>query len=146
MRSVGAWVEGVPHEDLDAVTETYLDSGGEFLVGTVEGDIVAMGAFRPADGGIAGFFDSLREPTAEIKRMRVDSALQRRGYGSELYAELEARARDRGFAELILDTGVEQDGARRFYERRGFEAEDFVQVEAFGKRFDLALYRKRLDD
>jgi hypothetical protein len=41
--------------DLDSIPETYLN-GGEFLVGLLNGTIVAMGGIRPVD-----------ETTAELK-------------------------------------------------------------------------------
>ncbi|MFT4883059.1 MAG: hypothetical protein ACI8U4_000557 [Natronomonas sp.] len=70
MRDVGAYVEGVSDPDLEDIITSYLDSGGEFLVGEVDDEIVAMGAFRPAEGYITEFLDGLSNP-AELKRMRV---------------------------------------------------------------------------
>jgi hypothetical protein len=51
----GAW-----DDDLHAVDAVYLDAAGEFLVGLLDGDLVAMGALRRSGPG-----------RAEIKRMRV---------------------------------------------------------------------------
>ena len=34
-------------DDLSTIPATYLDAGGEFLVGVEDGRIVAMGALRP---------------------------------------------------------------------------------------------------
>jgi len=58
-------------EDIAAISERYLDAGGEFLVGLVDGEIVATGGFRPRGS-----------EAVEIRRMRVHPDHQRRGYGA----------------------------------------------------------------
>jgi ribosomal protein S18 acetylase RimI-like enzyme len=131
-------------DDLMDVQEAYLD-GGEFLVGTVDGDIVAMGAFRPAQGYITEFVDGLGDAAAEVKRMRVDPARQRQGYGQRVYDELERRARDRGFDEFVLDTSAEQSAAQRFYEANGFHLDTRQTVQPGDEQFELLCYRKELD-
>lgn len=94
LRAAGGFVEGASEPDLDAIEETYL-TDGDFLVGELDDRIVAMGAFRPAQGYITEFLDC-SETTAELKRMRVDPDHQRQGYGQTVYDELECRARGRG--------------------------------------------------
>jgi GNAT superfamily N-acetyltransferase len=74
-------------DDLQAIPATYLDSGGEFLLGFCEGELVAMGGLLR---------HSPRE--AEIKRMRVHPDFQRRGFGRLLLERLEERAQALGFA------------------------------------------------
>ncbi|QLD86683.1 GNAT family N-acetyltransferase [Natronomonas halophila] len=145
MRDVGAYVDGVPEPDLDDIEGAYFDSGGEFLVGTVDGDIVAMGAFRPAEGYISEFLDGLSNP-AELKRMRVDPTHQRRGYGRRVYEELEQRARNRGFDEFVLDTMPVQTAARAFYESAGFEQVRRERLEHDGDTFTLLFYRRPLGE
>ena len=54
----------------ESVTATYLDGLGDFLVGVLDSVIVVMGGLRSHVSG-----------RAEIKRMRVDPAHQRRGLG-----------------------------------------------------------------
>jgi len=131
-------------DDLTDVPNAYLE-GGEFLVGTVDGDVAAMGAFRPARGYVTEFVDGLGDDAAEVKRMRVDPARQRGGYGQRLYDELERRARDRGFDEFVLDTSAEQSAAQRFYEVNGFHLDTRQTVELDGESFELLCYRKELD-
>lgn len=144
MRDAGAYVDDVPEPDLDDVEASYLDEGGEFLVGEVDGRIVAMGAFRPATGYLAEFLEDPPAATAELKRMRVDPDHQRRGYGRRVYEGLERRARDRGFTDLALDVTPDQTGARRLYEAMGFEAVRRESVRPNDERFELLFYRKRL--
>jgi len=144
MRDVGAYVEGVPEPDLDDIESAYLESGGEFLVGTVDGEVVAMGAFRPAGGYVTELLDGL-ENAAEVKRMRVAPARQGRGYGRRVYGELERRAREHGFDELVLDTTPAQTAAQALYESVGFELARRERLEHDGESVTLLLYRKFLD-
>jgi GNAT superfamily N-acetyltransferase len=80
-------------DDLDAIDAVYLQSGGEFLVGVLGDEIVAMGALRP-----------LSDTDVELKRMRVLPRLQGHGIGRQLLALLEAAAHERSFARIQLDT------------------------------------------
>lgn len=146
MRDIGAYVEDVPDEDLEAITETYLETGGEFLVGERERRVVAMGAFQPVDETdfVTQVLPDLPESTIELTRMRVDPNYQRRGYGQRIAAELERRARDRGFTHVVLDTRPTQTAARGLYEKLGFEEAARERIEGFGEPFELLFYRKSL--
>jgi GNAT superfamily N-acetyltransferase len=128
---VDAYVEApVWDADLDAIEETYLDAGGEFLVGELDDEIVAMGALKPRD-----------ERTAELTRMRVAPDHQQRGYGTRLLAELEACARELGYVRLVLDTTERQVGARRLYEKSGYER----VTETEWRGYTVLFYEKSLD-
>ena len=146
MRDIGAYVEGVPDEDLEAISETYLEAGGEFLVGERERRIVAMGAFRPLEGTdfAAQVVPDLPEPTVELTRMRVAPHHQRRGYGRRIAEELERRARDRGFTHVVLDTRPMQTAARGLYETLGYDEVARERIEGFDEPFELLFYRKSL--
>ncbi len=96
-------------DDLATIPATYLESGGEFLVGLENGRIVAMGALRPRGGA-----------RAEIKRMRVDPSLQRRGLGRRMLRRLEQRAAELGYRTLVLDTTVGQRAAQALYREEGY--------------------------
>jgi ribosomal protein S18 acetylase RimI-like enzyme len=96
-------------EDLHHVEETYLSDGGEFLVGILDGRVVAMGALKKTS-----------DQRAEVKRMRVHPSVQRRGYGQRILSALEDRARALGYRTLHLDTTTRQQAARRFYETNGY--------------------------
>lgn len=119
------YVEDVPDEleaDLRDVEAHYLDTGGEFLVGERGVKIVAMGGFRPRkERGLLDLPTPVGPDVAELKRMRVAPGYMRNGYGERVLAELESRARERGFTRLVLDTGGEMTGARSFYEKHGYE-------------------------
>ena len=120
----GAW-----DDDLHHIEREYLDSGGEFLVAVLRGRIVGMGALRLVDDGVG-----------ELKRMRVDPGLHRRGIGQRLLTALLHAAAARGCHTLRLDTTARQTGARGLYRKNGF-----VEVERRSWRgFEVILFEKRL--
>ena len=143
MRDAGTYTAAVDDSDLDDVEGTYDTDGGAFLVGTLDGTVVAMGALRPADEWFAGQFDAVREPAGVVTRMRVAPSHQRQGYGQRLLTALQRRARAMGYRELLLDTDPRQDGTQRFYEANGFRRVGTVDVDAVDD-CSLVLYRKRL--
>lgn len=146
MADTPEFVPGAPDPDLADVTGHYLDAGGEFLVGTVDGaGIVAMGAYGDLDDWKEPALDGPARPVREVTRMRVDPGWQRCGFGRTLYRELERRARNAGVGEFVLDTGAENDRARGFYEAMGFDRVMTKTID-FGVVFlELALYRKFLE-
>jgi GNAT superfamily N-acetyltransferase len=85
-------------------------------VGAFDGDeLVGHAALRP-------FEDSL-----EVKRVIVRSDYRGRGVSKQLMLELEAIARERGIASLILQTGDRQAEAIALYTRIGY-----VPIDRFG--------------
>lgn len=58
--------------------------------------------------------------TAQILTIGVVAAEQGRGTGQALLEELLAQARRRGATEVVLEVRVDNDAARRLYERNGF--------------------------
>ena len=110
MRAIDAYIDDPSIEtDLHDIAGSYLNNRGEFLVGEHEGVVVAMGALRP-----------LSVTRGEIKRMRVHPAMQGRGYGRDVLVALEQRARELGYTELELETGVSQTAALGLYRAHGF--------------------------
>ncbi len=111
LRKAGAYIEeeGWYEEDMDDIESFYLQTEGEFLVGTIEDEVVAMGALKRTEEG-----------RAEIKRMRVAPDFQGRGFGKEMLAALEKRAAELGYATLHLDTAVQQKVARNLYAANGY--------------------------
>lgn len=57
---------------------------------------------------------------AEVQKVMVRPSHQRRGLGTQLMAELESVARERGIRLLHLDTSEGPGGARKLYERLGY--------------------------
>jgi GNAT superfamily N-acetyltransferase len=110
LNEVGAHLGTGPwDEDLDDIEGVYLGSGGEFLVGILEGDVVAMGAIKRDSPDVA-----------EVRRMRVRPGLQGRGYGQAMLDALHCRAAGLGYSTLHLDTTVQQRVARGLYLKNGY--------------------------
>ncbi|WP_436912129.1 N-acetyltransferase family protein [Halosimplex marinum] len=147
-------VVDAPDTDLGDVRGHYLDAGGEFLVGELDGgasetdpddgEIVATGAFEPLDGWMAERFDAAAG-TGELSRVRVDPAMQGRGIGTRIVEELARRARRRGYRALVLNTGADNEQARGFYESLGYALVREETVEFEDATLDLALYWRRVD-
>ncbi len=95
--------------DLKQIELQFLNSGGEFVVGEHEGQIVAIGGLKKTSA-----------VRAEITRMRVHLYFQRRGFGRMVLSFLEARAIELGYRTLHLDTTLQQDQAQRFYLHSGY--------------------------
>ncbi len=129
LNEVGAHAGNGPwDDDLHHIEAEYIEAGGEFYVGSIDGRIVAMGALK-----------RLSDACAEICRMRVHPEFQRRGLGTKMLSALEERARELGFRTLVLDTTVGQVAARSMYSRAGYE-----EVSS-GRRlgFDVLMFEKR---
>jgi ribosomal protein S18 acetylase RimI-like enzyme len=120
---------GAFDDDLHHIESVYLDAGGEFLVGLVDGQIVAMCALKKDD-----------ETRAELKRMRIDPDHQRRGFGRAILDAIEQRAKDLGFTTLHLETTVQQTPAQALYESDGFR--EIERGVSFG--FNTIRYEKQL--
>lgn len=161
------FVEDAPGDaDLLEVSEEYLDAGGEFLVGTTGGEVVAIGGYKPTDdswgdddgtddtgtandrtadgGGDERTADgrAAKGGTAELRRMRVHPDHQRKGYGEALLTRLETLADERGFDRLVLETNEHLAAARSLYETQGYGELDAERRHANGDR--IVRYRKEL--
>lgn len=117
-------------DDLEDVQRVYVESGGSFVVGELDETVVAMGEAEPVS-----------DTTIEIRRMCVDPAYQRRGFGRAVLDALETAAVDAGFTSAELETTTMQPAALGFYRSHGYEEvgrddrADF-EVVAFEKRLD----------
>jgi len=67
--------------DLDDVERSYLNAGGDFIVGLISEVVVAMGALR-----------RVTDTTADLKRLRVKRELQGKGVGERIARVLIERA------------------------------------------------------
>lgn len=104
--------DGAPTEfpDLGDTKSSFLDAGGDFLVGELDVHLVAMGGIRPNN-----------QEQAEVNRVRVHPAFRQQGFGSALMRALEDSARLLGFRELHLDTATNQPEAVAFYRSLGYK-------------------------
>jgi ribosomal protein S18 acetylase RimI-like enzyme len=116
-------------DDLHAVRRVYLEQHGEFVVGLLEDQLVAMGALRRTSAH-----------RAEIKRMRVAPHVQGRGFGRLILNHLERRAKQLGYKHLQLDTTAGQVAAQALYRRHGYHEIGREQCN----QFELIFFEKRL--
>lgn len=111
MEVIGAYKgDGEWDNDLKNIERVYLENNGDFLIGEVNGNIVAMGAYKKSEDGYA-----------EVKRMRVFPEYQGYGYGSEILRNLENSARKKGYKGFILETSIIQTAAQNLYKKFGFK-------------------------
>ncbi|WP_439406692.1 GNAT family N-acetyltransferase [Bradyrhizobium sp. DASA03076] len=123
--------EGTWEDDLRNIAEVYIRPGGDFLLAHIGSQLVAMGGLKAVDADVA-----------QLKRMRVDPAFRRRGFGRRLLRELESRAVAAGFKRIVLDTTMIQLGAQRLY-----ETADYVRCrEGTLQGYAVIFYEKRLAD
>ncbi|VGO22207.1 GNAT family N-acetyltransferase [Pontiella sulfatireligans] len=95
--------------DLHHIPEVYLETGGVFLVGLLNGGIVAMGALERKGQG-----------QAEVRRMRVHPDQQRNNFGQLILEQLEESALQLGLRNLYLETTTLQETAQRFYMKNNY--------------------------
>ncbi|MCW2736871.1 GNAT family N-acetyltransferase [Nocardioides sp.] len=92
------------------------DPLGQFFVAYLDDTPVATGAWRRSSVRALG-----AEVTAEVKRMYVVPAAQRRGLARRMLAHLEATAGEAGIEALVLETGMKQPEAIALYTASGYE-------------------------
>lgn len=102
---------------------------GSFLVGRVDGAVVACGGVQPHTRAIG-----------EIKRMWVDAAWRGCGLGSRTLAALEGEARRLGYREVYLDTNSTLVEAIAMYEGSGYRAIERYNDNPFARHW----FAKRL--
>ncbi|WBH15364.1 GNAT family N-acetyltransferase [Sphingomonas radiodurans] len=119
------WADGLPA----LYADDFLDLGEERDL------LVAL----DPDGAIVGMVvlaweESARRRFAVLEDMAVDPAQRSLGIGERLLATVEARVAERGIDWLFLESGLDNHGAHRFFERHGFATVSHV----FAKRLHHA--------
>lgn len=100
--------------------ETFVEPAGVFVVlDDDEGRPVGCGGIRRIADGPLG-------PRDEVKHLFVRDAGRGQGWGRAILDDLERRARERGAAELVLDTHHTLEAAGGLYARSGF-----ASIEAY---------------
>jgi len=99
---------------LDLRPEDVEDERGTFLMAR-ESSASALGC---------GAIRRIGPTTGELKRMYVRPAARNLGVGRAILEALEEWAVAAGMELIVLETGIEQPSAMRFYEQAGYEAID----------------------
>lgn len=122
-------------QDFEDIERIYLN-GGEFFVGLLNNDIIAMGGHR-----------KVTDTIGHIRRMRVHPDHRRKGYAAKILQKLEKSAKRNGMIELRLRTSTQQKMAQNFYEKYGFKkmkAKKEYYTEGGGNSFEVIWYGKDL--
>ncbi len=122
IRELGSVVSLVPHDQSwprrRAIYEELFADGESFALGAWRGEQLvgyAMVHIAPPD---AVWFTGSRY--AELSSLCLAPAERGNGLGTKLLDAVDAGLLERGLDEYVIGVDVVNDGARRFYERRGF--------------------------
>jgi len=121
--------------DFDDI-EGHFFNGGEFLVGLINDEIIAIGGYR-----------KISNEVGQIRRMRVHPNYRRKGYAQQIIQKLEEVARQNKISELQLKTSTQQKMAQQFYEKNGYtkmKKDKEYYTEGGGNSFEVVWYRKEL--
>jgi N-acetylglutamate synthase-like GNAT family acetyltransferase len=131
LQSTGAWIDsGRWDEDLNNIEQAYTQNG-VFLVGEINGNVVAMGALRRKTDNVG-----------EIKRLRISPEFQRMGFGQLIMTTLEQKARELGYTKIVLDTTIKQIGAQTLFLKNGYRETKREHVKTPNIDTELIYYEK----
>jgi GNAT superfamily N-acetyltransferase len=103
----------VPEAEYLSTVRRMMHSDGYQQAAVFDGDmVVAVAGYRFMEMLYVG-------KTLYVDDLNTDETLRSRGYGKLLMDWLKKEARDRGCAELHLDSGVQREQTHRFYVREG---------------------------
>ncbi len=91
-----------------------------------------------------GFSTVLFEPwnrLGQIHGLVIDPAYRRRGLAAALVKEAETFVRECGGRGIFVDTPIDNDGGRRFYEAMGYTL-DYTMTEYYDEGLDGVTYVK----
>ncbi|MEM6283467.1 MAG: GNAT family N-acetyltransferase [Chloroflexota bacterium] len=121
-----------PDEEFGEIAQAQVTPpAGLFLVARLNGEAVGCAALR-----------QLKPDIGEIKRMFVRDAARGQGVATRLLRQLEQQARDAGYAQIWLETGIYQPAAIHLYEREGYVRMPCAGY--FGTEPPSVCYRKTL--
>jgi GNAT superfamily N-acetyltransferase len=98
--------------------ETFVATDGDLIVG-----IITLAEVHATHG--SPFYD--RADVADFGQFAVRPAYQRRGIGSRLIEMVESRAREKGVAELALNTSEHATALISMYSSKGYRFVEYVQ-------------------
>jgi GNAT superfamily N-acetyltransferase len=102
----------VPAEDFVAIIERLSENIGYRLAYLLDGEVKAVAGYRVSEWLHSGKY-------MEIEDLITTSVERSKGYGTQLFRWLVARAKHDGCRQLRLVSGVQRTDAHRFYIRQG---------------------------
>jgi GNAT superfamily N-acetyltransferase len=118
-----------PARSVSADPAEMAEPNGAFLVAVVDGVAVACGGLKRFRGDVG-----------ELKRMFVAKDARGQGLARAMLEALEARARELGFRELVLDTAAPLLEAQALYASAGFEEVPAYNQNPYAARW----FKKRI--
>ncbi len=98
--------------ELDGLSRQFAEPGANYWVVEDNGLLVGGGGYRALAGGDGA--------TAELQKMYLGRQARGKGIGVGLTKQIEAGARDWGYARMYLETMPEMTAAVGLYKRLGF--------------------------
>ncbi|MGE3240327.1 MAG: GNAT family N-acetyltransferase [Pirellulales bacterium] len=115
-----------------------LDAYLEGVYGAVQAQYTPFNALASIDGAVIAYDEKLpigcgcykrfADDTAEIKRMFVRPEHRCSGVAALVLAEVENWALEAGYSRAVLETGIKQPEAIRFYQKSGY-----ARIENYGQ-------------
>ena len=105
--------------EVSGMRAAYADSRAQYFVVERNDCIVGGGGFAPLSGG--------PDDTCELRKMYFLREARGIGLGELLLDQLLERAKEAGFSRCYLETLATMTGARRLYEKKGFQPLDRPQ-------------------
>jgi ribosomal protein S18 acetylase RimI-like enzyme len=106
--------------------------GCSFFIAWLGGFPAGCAAFRPLEPEVAGL--AAGPSRCELKRVYERPEARGKGLARALVARVEAEARERGFDEMVLETGLRQPEAIALYRSMGY-----ADIPLFGEYFENPL-------
>jgi putative acetyltransferase len=126
------WEPTGADRDVLEVEISYIDRGGEFWVVVQAGSIVGTAAYYPIARG---------DRAVEIRKMYLLPSARGKGLGKYLLMLLEQRIRDRGYAQIWVETSTLLVEAVAMYVNNGYQAASGVETP----RCDLVYCKSVID-
>lgn len=79
-----------------------------------------------------GAYIELKKDTVEIKRVFISNEFRGRGLSKIIISELEKWAKEKGYFNVVLETGIKQEAALSLYEKSGYK-----KIDNYGPYKDL---------
>ena len=123
------WQPTEADRDVMEVEKAYLQTGGEFWVVELQGDIVGTAAYYPIFRG---------DKAVEIRKMYLLPQFRGKGLGRYLLHQLENAIANKGFREIWIETASVLSEAVVLYEKNGYQPASGVETA----RCDLVYIKK----
>lgn len=107
-------------QELSSLPGAYAPPRGRLLLAGAREGAFGCIALRPLDGGGGAASTESERPVGEVKRLYVQPAHRREGWGERLVRAVVEEARAIGYGELKLDTLERMSAARALYADIGF--------------------------